>query len=306
MTHDVESEAGVDFIDTIMELDKSARVPASFQLIPETKYAISDVLLRQIRSQGFEVNIQDLNHDGRLFDDRKVFLNRARKINDYSREYRALGYRSGVMYRNLDWYDAFEFDYDMSVPNVAHLDPQHGGCCTVMPYFIGKILELPLTTVQDYFLFFILKDYSIDLWKRQIEMIKRQHGMISFIVHPDYVIAKRNLATFKTLLEYLSCLRESGSVWCALPGQVNQWWRQRSRMRLRCREAGWTIEGEGCERARIAYAYLEDGKFSYRIGTPINKTVPCNGETRSFATKRSRDYLRGAESLRREPRWGPD
>ena len=68
------------------------------------------------------------------------------------------------------WYDDLKFSYDMSVPNVAHLDPQRGGCCTVMPYFLGDILEIPVTTVQDYTLFSILDDYSIDLWKRQIEI----------------------------------------------------------------------------------------------------------------------------------------
>ena len=60
-----------------------------------------------------------------------------------------------------------DFAYDMSVPNVAHLDPQRGGCCTVMPYFIGKILEIPVTDVQDYTLFNILEDFSIELWKKQ-------------------------------------------------------------------------------------------------------------------------------------------
>ena len=53
----------------------------------------------------------------------------------------------------------------MSVPNVAHLEPQRGGCCTVMPYFVGDVLELPLTTIQDYSLFHILGDYSTTLWK---------------------------------------------------------------------------------------------------------------------------------------------
>jgi len=72
------------------------------------------------------------------------------------------------MYRNQDWYDSFDFSYDMSAPNVAHLDPMRGGCCTVMPYFIGKILELPVTTSQDYTLFHMLNDYSIDLWKQQL------------------------------------------------------------------------------------------------------------------------------------------
>jgi len=67
------------------------------------------------------------------------------------------------MYRNGDWYDVFDFSYDMSVPNVAHLEPLRGGCCTVMPYFIGTILELPLTATQDYSLFHILNDYTLDL-----------------------------------------------------------------------------------------------------------------------------------------------
>ncbi|HVB59215.1 MAG TPA: hypothetical protein VNE63_22650, partial [Candidatus Acidoferrales bacterium] len=90
-----------------------------------------------------------------------------------------------------DWYDAFEFSYDMSVPNVAHLEPQRGGCCTVMPYFVGKILELPLTTIQDYSLFHILGDYSIDLWKQQIDLIMQRNGPVSFITHPDYLREKR-------------------------------------------------------------------------------------------------------------------
>lgn len=263
MTHDVETTAGRNMIEAVMELDKSAGIKASFQIIPEGRYTISETLLREIRSQGFEINVHDLNHDGRLFDDRQTFLHRARKINHYLREYGAVGYRTGVMYRNQDWYNAFECEYDMSVPNVAHLDAQHGGCCTVMPYFINKVLELPLTTVQDYFLFYILKDHSIDLWRRQIEMINRQHGMASFIVHPDYVIAERNLATFKSLLEHLAGLRRSGIVWFALPGQVNRWWRQRSRMRLVRHRLGWKIEGDGSERARVAYAYLRNGKLAF-------------------------------------------
>ena len=91
------------------------------------------------------------------------------------------------MYREQQWYDAFEFSYDMSVPNVAHLEPQRGGCCTVMPYFVGKILELPLTTIQDYSLFHILGDYSISLWQQQIDAIREQNGLITFLAHPDYL-----------------------------------------------------------------------------------------------------------------------
>jgi hypothetical protein len=299
MTHDVETAAGRDFIRTVMDLDESAGIKASFQIIPEGRYAISEALLREIRSRGFEVNVHDLNHDGHLFDDAKLFRERARKINRYSHEYRAVGFRSAVMYRNQDWYDAFDFQYDMSVPNVAHLDPQHGGCCTVMPYFVGNILELPLTTVQDYFLFCILKNYSIDLWKQQIDAIRQQHGVISFIVHPDYVVAERARATFKTLLEYLKGLQRSGSVWFALPGEVNDWWRQRSRMRLIRQGSGWRIEGDGAERARIAYAYLRDGKLAYRIGPSLaflsldDDSPRANGRAGSFRRAEAAPGVKG-------------
>ena len=41
---------------------------------------------------------------------------------------------------------------------------------------------------QDYTLFHILNDYSTSLWKQQSELIMQKHGLMSFIVHPDYMM----------------------------------------------------------------------------------------------------------------------
>src|SRR5437016_10068499 len=76
-----------------------------------------------------------------------------------------------------------------------------------MPYFIGRILEIPLTTIQDYMLFHLLGDYSIDLWKRQLAMILEHNGLASFIVHPDYIIERRARGVYEELLDHLSFLR---------------------------------------------------------------------------------------------------
>jgi len=149
----------------------------------------------------------------------------------------------------------------MSVPNVAHLDPQHGGCCTVMPYFIGKLVELPVTTTQDYMLFHILNERSISLWQHQIDLIMQKHGLISFIIHPDYVAKPRERATFEDLLAHLDTLRREKDVWIATPGEVNRWWRQRAQMQLIDDHNGLRIEGEGSERARVAYASEKDGQL---------------------------------------------
>ena len=204
LTHDVEDRTGKNFCGRLMDLDESAGLRSSFQVVPENRYSVTAEFLESITDRGFEVNVHDLKHDGLLYADRAEFLRRADRINHYIRQYGAEGFRSGILYRNADWYEAFEFSYDMSIPNVAHLDPQRGGGCTVMPYFIGKIVELPLTCTQDYTLFKILDDYSIDLWKRQIAVVRANHGLISFIVHPDYPIERRAQATYRALLTHLA------------------------------------------------------------------------------------------------------
>lgn len=169
------------------------------------------------------------------------------------------------MYRRQDWFELLDFSYDMSVPNAAHLEPQHGGCCTTFPYFIGKILELPLTATQDYSLFNILRDHSIDLWKREIEMISKRNGLVSFIVHPDYILKEREQRVYRDLLTHLISLREPSRLWFALPGEINEWWRNRAQMGLVQRSGEWRIQGPDSERARIAFATLEDGKIVYRV-----------------------------------------
>ena len=134
-----------------------------------------------------------------------------------------------------------------------------------MPYFIGKILELPLTTIQDYSLFHILGDYSIDLWKLQIDLILKRNGLISFIIHPDYVIDESARQVYVDLLQHLVQLREEHNIWIALPGDVNRWWRNRSQMKLVQAGDSWKIEGPGSEQARVAYATLQDGRIVYNV-----------------------------------------
>jgi hypothetical protein len=265
VTHDVETTVGRDFCDFLMDLDDSFSIKSSFQLVPEVRYEIPDDFLDTLRKRGFEINVHDYNHDGELFRDREQFLQRVARINACGKKFQASGYRSGVLYRNIDWYDAFEYAYDMSVPNVGHLDPQPGGCCTTKPFFIGKMLEIPVVATQDYTLFNILGRYSTELWEQQIEAVLRHHGLISFIVHPDYLIEKRARDVYAELLSRLAQLRRKSKLWIALPREVNDWWRNRREMRL-VKEAGaWQIEGPDKERARVATASLKGNRVVYTI-----------------------------------------
>lgn len=290
MTHDVEARQGRDFCSSLMDVDDSRGIKSSFQIIPEERYEVSEQFLQSIRQRGFEILVHDLNHDGHLYRDRTQFLERAARINDYVRQYGADGFRAAVLYRKQVWYDALRCSYDMSVPNVAHLDPQRGGCCTVTPYFIGDILEIPVTTIQDYTLFFILNDYSIHVWKKQTEMVMQKHGVMSFIVHPDYVSRAKELDIYKELLDYLDTLRNERNVWITTPGEINRWWRQRAEMRLIETADGCRIEGEGRERARIAWATEEDGRLVYTVDHANASILSSQGAPPySFAGSRTAD-----------------
>ena len=266
ITHDVESRQGRDFCSCLMDMDESKRVRSSFQLIPEGSYSLPETFLETLIARGFEINVHDLKHDGRLFNREGDFRKRAEVINRYGREWRASGFRAAVMYHVLDWYDALDFSYDMSVCNVAHLEAQRGGCCTVFPYFVNNILEIPLTTVQDYALFHYLGRYDIDLWRQQFDIIKLQHGLACYLVHPDYIVEDRSKAVYSDLLEFLSEQRDSENVWLTSPGDVNEWWRARDSMKLVRKGNNWQIEGFRSEEACIGYASLDGERLHFHVG----------------------------------------
>jgi hypothetical protein len=278
MTHDVEAAPGKRFCSQLMDLDNSFGIPASFQIVPEKRYSVEPEFLEEMRRRGFEVNVQDLNHDGNLFRNKAEFERRVKKINNYGREYQAAGFRSAVLYRNQEWFDLLQFEYDMSVPSVAHLDPQRGGCCTMMPYFIGELVELPVTTTQDHSLFNVLDDYSMTLWNQQAELILKHHGLMHFMVHPDYILEERAQSTYKSLLSSLARWRREQGVWVALPRDVSRWWRQRDRMVLTQKGGNWSVEGEGSERARVAFATLQVDRLVYSFADRQANAMPVTRE----------------------------
>ena len=115
MTHDVETRRGRDFCQPLIDIDESFGISSSFQVVPEGRYKVTPWLLDDIRERGCEVNVHDLNHDGRLFLDRQEFIRRGRRI-DMSRA--SLPLRRlpmAALYRNLEWLQTLDFSYSMSV-----------------------------------------------------------------------------------------------------------------------------------------------------------------------------------------------
>src|SRR6266853_1368166 len=98
VTHDVEAVKGRDFCPGLMDVDENFGIRSSFQLVPEERYPLSPSFIESIRSRGFEVNVHDLNHDGRLFASEAKIFDRVHRINHYGAALRAQGFRSGALY----------------------------------------------------------------------------------------------------------------------------------------------------------------------------------------------------------------
>ena len=96
-------------------------------------------------------------------------------------------------------------------------------------------------------------------------MVTGRHGLLSFLVHPDYIDEPRAQTVYECLLAQLAETRSRENLWVALPRDVAAWWRQRSRMRLVRHGRKWEVAGLGKERARIAYATLQDDRVVYEL-----------------------------------------
>ncbi len=111
----------------------------------------------------------------------------------------------------------------------------------------------------------MLNDYSMDIWKDQIERIVQNHGLVTILVHPDYVMEARAEQAYRALLEHLAMVRDAQKSVVSLAGEVAVWWRQRQSMTLVREGRSWRVEGPGSERARIAYAIVDGDSVRYTL-----------------------------------------
>jgi len=253
LTHDVEWDAGLRQAPALAAIEKRLGFTSSWNLVPE-RYPIDWSIVDALRSEGHEVGIHGLKHDGRLFQSRAIFDDRMRQIATYAAEWRAAGFRSPSTLRNAAWMTSLPFEYDSSFPDTDPYEPQPGGCCSPWPYFMGNVVELPLTMPQDHTLFEILGLDDISVWKQKAGWLMQVGGVIVLNVHPDYMTTSARLGLYESLLEFM---REQKGVWHALPRTVAAWWRNRDAMTFVADRKATLLAGTDADRASIVRCALE-------------------------------------------------
>jgi len=236
LTHDVESASGHDKCDRLMALEEQLGFRSSFNFVPE-RYDVSPALRTDLMQRGFEVGVHGLHHDGKLYSSHAVFQERAAKINRYIADWQAVGFRSPAMHHNLDWIHALDIRYDASTFDTAPFESQPDGMGTIFPFWVTSpdeqngYVELPYTLPQDFYLFVLMCEPNIDIWKRKLDWIVEHGGMVLMNTHPDYMsfgdgalgLEEYPADFYAHFLQHITA-HYRDQYWHVLPKEMAQFW----------------------------------------------------------------------------------
>jgi hypothetical protein len=238
LTHDVDTARGQQRCRLLMEIEKRLDFRSSFNYVP-LRYNDSPGLREQLTDEGFEVGVHGLYHDGRLYESRDVFRERALRINEFLSEWKSVGFRSPAMHHNLEWLHGLNIEYDASTFDTDPFEPQPDGAGTIFPFWVNGendgagYVEMPYTLAQDFTVFILMKEETIDLWKRKLDWVASQGGMALCLTHPDYMnfsggpLAPEEYTSrhYEDLLQYVKT-RYYEEYWHALPRDVARFWQR--------------------------------------------------------------------------------
>lgn len=234
LTHDIETTQGQDNSWELIKMEEELGFRSAFNFVPK-RYKVSEKLRHYLSDNGFEVGVHGLYHDGKLYHSRKVFMKRMVKINRYLKEWNAVGFRSPSMHSNLKWIHNLEIEYDSSTFDTDPFEPQSEGVGMIFPFMVSQnsssYVELPYTLPQDSTLFVIMKEKSIDIWKKKLDWIAEKGGMALLTTHPDYMkfgggkcgIDEYSAEYYAEFLGYLK-ERYDGQYWHVLPKDMAKHW----------------------------------------------------------------------------------
>jgi hypothetical protein len=248
LTHDVETDEGLRRVPALRSVEERTGNTSSWNLVPG-RYHVDDAVVAELQQAGFEVGLHGLYHDGRDLEPGQ-FEQRLPEIRRYADRWAAVGFRSPATHRSWGTMARLPFEYDSSSPDTDPYEPQPGGCCSLLPFHNGELVELPITMPQDHTLFVILRARDGQLWIEKADRIRERGGMALLITHPDYVDQGPVVPAYEQLLRHVG---DDPDVWRALPGEVAAWWRRRAVSTPARDGAVWSVSGPAAGEAEIRW-----------------------------------------------------
>ena len=272
LIHDVDTAKGLDRCLKLLELEKSLGFVSCFNFVPKG-YPLPETTRREIAEAGFEIGVHGLTHEGRTFKNYGTFSQLVPRINGFLKEWGAVGYTSPAMLGNLRWIADLNVAYGCSSFDTDPFEPRPYGVRTVFPFIVQGLaqdhsyVELPYTLPQDHSLFVLLQERDNSIWKRKVDWIAENGGMVMLNTHPDYMsfagdgqaLEEYAAGHYASLLEYVSS-RYGGRYWHALPRDVAHFWRTTFP-----RDAAYGYDGTAISASNRVASLTHGDKYSRKV-----------------------------------------
>lgn len=255
LTHDVETAQGCSDLELLRQPEREQGYRSAWNFVPE-RYQTPASTVAGLWDEGCEVGVHGLRHDGRDLASARALRSRLPAIRAAAERWGATGFRSPATQRGCSLMPMLGFDHDSSYTDTDPYEPQPGGCCSYLPFFIDDLVELPITLPQDHTLFSILGHTDGSLWVEKADQLRRRGGMVLALAHPDYAHG----AALRAWHELLDAFRDDTTMWQPLPREVADWWRERAASRVVGEEGSWSVTGPGAGRARVREASPTDAR----------------------------------------------
>jgi peptidoglycan/xylan/chitin deacetylase (PgdA/CDA1 family) len=247
LTHDVERKVGYEHLETVTALEERAGVRSAWYFVPKRDYRVDDHLVATLARSGFEVCVHGLLHDGNDLTP-GTFEERLPSMQAYARQWNAVGFRAPATQRSWDIVARIGFDHDSSYSDVARYEPQSGGSCSWLPFFVGDVVELPITLPMDHTVFDLLEHESAEIWFEKARFLRERGGMALLLTHPDYLLPPARQREYERFVSFAAAEHEA---WTALPREVAAWWRRRRASTLAPVGDGWAVTGPAADEAQV-------------------------------------------------------
>jgi hypothetical protein len=237
LSHDVDTRKGYNNVLRLADLEEEMGFRSQFNFVPERYGQIEIRLIEALKQRGFGIGVHGLTHDGKLFSSKEIFNERAPRINAYLEKWGTRTFTAPSMIRNHQWMQELDIDFCVSTFDTDPFEPQSDGARTIFPYWVSSdssrtgFLELPYTLVQDFTLFIIIGETTIELWKQKLDWIAEQGGLALLNSHPDYMnfgsgpcgLEEYPVSFYREFLQYVKGQFQK-DYWHALPSQVWHFW----------------------------------------------------------------------------------
>ncbi len=192
LSHDIDTPEGLrNAVRFFLPIEEAIAARSSNYIVP-LAWPIEYRLLDEMLARGHEVGIHGYDHSNSTpfaaDDERRRRVAAARPLVE---RYGVIGYRAPSLLRTPALIEdlATLYRYDSSIPTSGGLFPiPNNGCASARPFWLGRILEIPLTLPRDGSLRFLGHSprQIAALWHRCAERIAASGGIVSLLTHCEH------------------------------------------------------------------------------------------------------------------------